>query len=40
MGGTFQTTAGFQDLDNFPKAMKIALTCFLSMNSDLTGFKL
>ena len=42
MGGTFQATAGFQDLDVFQKVLnlKMALRCILSVNSHLSGFRL
>ena len=40
MDGTFQATARFEDLDIFQKATKMALRCTLSMNSNLSGFKL
>ena len=40
MGGTFQATARFQDLNIFHKAIKVVLRYILSVNSHLSGFKL
>ena len=39
MGWTCQTTAGFQDTD-FEKAIKMVLTCILSVIFHLSGVKL
>ena len=40
MGGTFETTAGFQDSENFQKAIEIISSCILSVISHLSRFKL
>ena len=40
MGGTFQTTARFQDSDSFQKALKMVLRCILSVIFHLLGFRL
>lgn len=39
MGGTFQATTGFQDLESFQKAIKTELRCILSVIFYLSGLK-
>ena len=40
MDGTFQAAAVFQDSESFRKQYNLALSCILSVNFDLSGFKL